>query len=177
MTNEIIIRLSPEFILARVVPTAAELAYGHEIAWLSARDIVAIAEAKRDSGLSLDTVEEALLMTSDDPDERDRLIRATDAAESQAKEQAANVWLFLGISALWAKRSELADPLEMLYQLISEFGYPEEAESLLSVPRRSSGVLLGQPEVEIRWQDYIQRKTEEYTSRSALPVSRRSSRP
>ena len=177
MSREIIIRLSPEFILARVVPTGAELAYGYEIGWLSAREIVAIVQAKSDSAVPLDAMEEALLTAGDDPYERDRLIGTADAGEGKAEEQASRVWLFLGISALWAKRSELADALEMLYQLISEFGYPEEVENLLYVPRSIAGLLLDQPDVEIRWQDYIQRKTEEYMSRPGLLASRPSSRP
>jgi hypothetical protein len=163
-SRSLILKLSPEFILRRVVPTAAELAYGYDIGWLSASDVRTVGQAKRDRGLHLDEAEEAFLTADGDSTDEDMLIRAL-GAQCPAGEDPSKVWLYLGISALWASRADYADDLVQLDILLDDFEFPEETLDLVYYMPAGLGEPVGRSAIERRWQNYIERKGLEYSSR------------
>lgn len=164
MNGELIIRLPPDFILSRTVPTAVELAHGYAIGWLSADDVRAIAQAKRDLGFDLSDMEVALLTAVHDFANDDAAIQRL-GTEVETEDDPRRVWLYLGIAALWTRRHDLAHPLDDLALLIATFGYPEEVLGLLHFMPVPPGEPVGVSVFEDRWRDYLEREGEYYRSR------------
>lgn len=167
MTDQLRFDLPASFVLARALPTPAELAYGYQDGWLRRADVVEIAVEKTRRGVSLTPPEEELvLLLADDLDRVDELTADLEIAD-QPTEDRARLWLFLSLAWLWERREEFTDPLETIEVLYAEFDYPEEISGLVRYMPPPPGEPTGVDAIEQRWRAYLERSAAMYEERSA----------
>ena len=152
------------FVVARAMPTGAELAYGFREGWLTRTDVVGVALAKYEANLPLSSTEEELaLVLSTDLERVDELIADLDTADEPA-ERRARLWLFLSLAWLLEHRHDFADPLEVIEMLYADFDYPEEIESLVRF-MPAAGPDAGVDAIERNWRAFVDRVRSEYDQR------------
>jgi len=167
MNDSVPFELPASFVLGRVVPTGAELAYGYRDGWLQRADVVEITVAKLNRGASLVAAEEEMvLLLADDLDRVDELIADLDVAD-QPTEDRARPWLFLALAWLWHHQGDFDDPLEVIELLYAEFNYPEEIRGLVRYMPALPGERTGQGAIYERWRMYLDRATSRYRERDA----------
>jgi hypothetical protein len=153
------------FVLTRVLPTGAELAYGFRHGWLRRPDVVRIALAKYEAGICLSAPEEELaLLLSDDFDQVDDLVSRLDA-QDEPVEQRARLWLFLALSWLHEHRDSFEDPFEVIEMLYADFGYPEEIRGLVRYMPPVPDQIAGLNAISDRWLTYLDRVGVDYRQR------------
>lgn len=157
------------FVVARVLPTGAEMAYGFRHGWLSRADVVAIALAKYQAGkVSCESEETLALLLSDDLDHVDDLLAELEKSD-QPFEEAAQVWLFLALSWLWENRHNYSDPFEVVEMLYADFGYPDAIKDLVRYMPAPSGQAVGLAAIDERWERWLDLVGDEYRHRRASP--------
>ncbi len=165
MTRLVDIELPASFIVQRVLPTGAEVAYGFQEGWLSRNAVIAIELAKYEAGLSLSSAEEELaLLLSDDVDRVDELVRNLEISD-EPTERRARLWLYLALAWLLDHRSDYDDVLEVIEMLYADFDYPEEIRSLVRFMPPGPGDRPGVEGIEQRWRDFVDRVGREYLER------------
>jgi hypothetical protein len=168
--NELVtFKLPASFILPRVFPTGAELAYGFRHGWVARADIVAIVKAKREAGVPMRELEEELLeVSSTDVDRFDEIMADLNVSD-EPTERRARVWLFLVLAALLENQSLVEDPLGMIEMLYADFDYPDEIRGLVRfMPPPAGQEPVGIKGIEARWREYVERVGAEYRKRGNL---------
>lgn len=152
------------FVVARAMPTGAELAYGFREGWLTRADVVAVALAKYEAELPLSSAEEDIaLLLSSDLDRVDELIADLEIVD-EPTEQRARLWLFLSLAWLLEHRQDFGDPLEVIEMLYADFDYPDEIQGVvrfMPAPGPDAGV----DAIERRWRALVDRLSAEYETR------------
>lgn len=152
------------FVVARAMPTGAELAYGFREGWLTRADVVAVALAKYKANLPLHSTEEELaLLLSADLERVDELIADLDIAD-EPTERRARLWLFLSLAWLLEHRQDFGDPLEVIEMLYADFDYPEEIEGMVGF-MPASDPDAGVDAIERKWRAFVDRLSSEYDQR------------
>ena len=168
MTDEhalIRFNIPASFVVARAMPTGAELAYGFREGWLTRADVVAVALAKYEADLPLSPAEEELaLLLSDDLDRFDDLIVDLEIVD-EPSEQRARLWLFLTIAWLFDHRQDFRDPLEVIEMLYADFDYPDEIQGLVRFMPTAPGEDASLEALEQRWRVFVDRLSAEYQQR------------
>ena len=183
MNRDLIKFLMPaEFVVARVILTPGELAYGYLQGWLADADAVSVAVA----GLGLVTqappsYEELALLLSDDYGRIPALI--SDLWEhSDSHDDCAGVWLFLALNWVFDHRAMHSDPLAIVEQLYADFDYPDAIEGFVRFMPARQGDSVGESALYDRWKVYLDNSREIFSTRSlarnaeSSPCARRSSR-
>jgi hypothetical protein len=171
MTRLMELQLPASFVVERVLPTGAEIAYGFREGWLSRQGVVDVALAKYEAGGPLGSAEEELaLLLSDDFDRVDDLITGLEVS-GQPAERRARLWLFLALAWLLEHRSDYGDPLTMIELLYADFDYPEEIRSLVRFMPPGPGQIASIEGIEQRWHDYVDRVGVEYRDRDPASAS------
>jgi hypothetical protein len=169
--NELVtFKLPASFILARALPTGAELAYGYRHGWVTQADVVAIVKAKCQAGEPLREPEEELMDVL--PIETDRFDQVIAELEisPEPTERRARLWLFLVLSALLENQSSFEDPLGIIELLYADFDYPEEIQGFVRfMPEPSGQPPIGVEGIKARWREYVGRVGAEYSHRSGPP--------
>lgn len=157
------------FVVARAMPTGAELAYGFREGWLTSVDVVAVALAKYEADLPLRSGEEELaLLLSEDLDRVDELITDLEIVD-EPSEQRARLWLFLALAWLLEHRQDFRDPLEVIEMLYADFDYPDEIQGLVRFMPTAPGEAAAVDALEQRWRAFVDRVTVEYQQRDLAP--------
>lgn len=165
MNDAVRFELRASFVLARAVPTAAELAYGYRDGWLRPADVVEIAVAKLNLGAQLAAAEEELaLLLADELEVVEELIVDLEVSD-QPTEERARLWLFLALAWLWEHRAKFDDPLEVIELLYAEFDYPEEISGLVRYIPAPPGGPTGPGTIEERWRAFLDQMAGEYRDR------------
>jgi hypothetical protein len=169
--NELVtFKLPASFILARALPTGAELAYGYRHGWVMQADVVAIVKAKCQAGEPLREPEEELIDVL--PIETDRFDQVIAELEisPEPTERRARLWLFLVLSALLENQSSFEDPLGIIELLYADFDYPDEIKGLVRfTPEPPGQPPIGVEGIKARWREYVERVGAEYNHRRVPP--------
>jgi hypothetical protein len=167
MTNEITFRIPADFVLARAIPTCAELAYGFRHGWLRPEDVVAIELAKLKQGLAMNSKEEelALLLPGDFEAVGDLIRKLENIPNNQ--ENPAALWIYLCLAWLFENRSSLSDPLGIVEVLYADFDYPEQMEEFIRYMPLREGQEAGVAAIYDRWEAYVARQAEYYKHRGS----------
>jgi hypothetical protein len=156
-------RIPASFILQRVFPTAAEVAFGYHRGWLRPTDVVEIALAKYKASQPLQKAEEALaLLLPEDIEKVDQLVPVL-ATSDEPTEQRERLWLFLVLDWLWEHQTDVEDPFEVIELLYADFEYPAEIKELVRFmppPNGTSSTL------KERWRAYLDQARAEYEERN-----------
>jgi len=153
------------FVVARAMPTGAELAYGYREGWLTSGDVVAVALAKYQADLALTSAEEELaLLLSADLDRVDELVADLEIVDEPA-EQRARLWLFLALAWLLEHREDFSDPLEVIEMLYADFDYPDEIQGLVRFMPAAPGDDASLDAIVRRWRAFVDRLSSEYEKR------------
>jgi len=156
------------FVLERMFPSAAELAWGFRRGWVSAEGVVAIALGKLIAGIYLPGPEEELaLLLSDDLDRVAELVADLEFVD-EPDERRARVWLFLALSWLLVRRHEFADPHEMIEMLYADFDSPAEIRDLVRYMQPEPGQPIGLSALDERWRAWIETVGWEYRDRQLM---------
>lgn len=167
MNDSVRFELPASFVLTRVLPTGAELAYGYREGWLRRSDVVGITVAKLNRGAPLAAAEDEMaLLLVDDLDRVDDLVGDLEFAD-QPTEDRARLWLFLALAWLWEHRDNFDDPLEVIELLYADFGYPDEICDLVRYMPAAPGGPTGRGAIEERWRSYLERTGAQYHERDA----------
>jgi len=161
--------ITASFVLERLVPTGGEIAYGFRHGWLQAEEVVALALAKLERGLSMTEIEKqiALLTPENDPWVVRNLVDRLDQSDGVLRDRS-SVWLFLALDWLYSQRREFADPLQLIEMLYADFGHPDEIDSLVRFMPAPSGVAIGTNAIEDRWHSYLDKKRTYFRSRTSI---------
>lgn len=158
-----------DFVLARALPTGAELAYGFRHGWLRRADVVTLALARYEAGSRLSQPEEQLaLLLSDELDRVDDLVAELEISDEPAEQRAA-LWLFLALAWLLDHRESFDDPHAVIEMLYADFGYPQEIQGLVRYMPPVTGPSPSPQAIDDHWRRYVERRTAEYRSRDDLP--------
>jgi hypothetical protein len=165
MTRLVEIELPAPFVVERVHPTGAEVAYGFRHGWLSRRGVVDVELARHEADLDLSSAEEELaLLLSDDLGRVDELVDQMEVSDEPV-EQRGRVWLYLALAWLLEHRSAYDDPLAVIEMLYADFDYPEDIRSLVRFMPPGPGDRPGVEGIEQRWSDFVARLGREYRER------------
>lgn len=160
--------LPVSFVLERVLPTGAELAWGYRHGWVSAESAVAIAVAKLEAGAYLSGPEEELaLLLSDDLDRVQELLKDLEFVGEPA-ELRARLWLFLSLAFVFERRDECDDPLGVVEDLYALFEYPDEIQGLVRYMPVPVGEPMGLDAVMQRWASWLASVGNEYRHRELM---------
>jgi hypothetical protein len=167
MTNLVQIDIPTEFILSRVIPTPAEMAYGYRHGRTTAGQLVELAEAKVASGLP--ATDEEVMLAQLLPDELEQVdgIVARIEGRRPANSDEFRVWLFLALAWLLHRRERLPDPLAVVEMLFEDFDHPPEIYGLLRYMPVRPDEALGIEAIEHRWTDYVEKTGAEFRQRTA----------
>ncbi len=155
------------FVIDRVLPTGAELAWGYSHGWVSPETAVAIALAKFEAGVYQPAPEEEIaLLLSDDLDRVPDLLSDLEFVDEPA-ERRARVWLFLALAYVFEHRREYADPLGAVESLYGMFDYPAEIQGLVRYMPTAAGST-GVDALMHNWEAWIGSLSEEYRNRRDL---------
>jgi len=150
------------FVVCRVRLEPGELAYGYVNGWLDDASTVGIAEELVAAGATLAQVQDlASLFKS----ELWRVQQIVDAIEPEPGSEPDRVWIFLSLAWLYEHRRDYADPLQVIEMLYSDFGYPEEIEGLVRFLPPPPGAPTGVQAIEERWREYLQQRSDMYSTR------------
>jgi hypothetical protein len=171
MTNLASFSIPTDFILSRVMPSAAELAYGFRAGRVSAEQLVEIEEAKVQGGHP--TTHEELQLAKLLPTELDEVEDIVARIETKEPERGDEfrVWLFLTLAWLLERRESIADPLAVVEMIFEDFDHPSEIYGLIRYMPVGPSEPRGLDAVFQRWIDYVHRSEEEFRRRSAKMVS------
>jgi len=151
MSRLVPLRFPASFVVARGLPTGAELGYGFREGWLDRRNVVEVALAKYKAGVVLVPAEEELaLLLSDELDRVEDLAASLEFSD-EPDERRARFWLFLALAWLLEHRSEYDNPLRVIEMLWTDFGYPDEIRNLIGFVPAEPGELIGTEAIECRW--------------------------
>ena len=166
--NELVgLQVPAEFVVALVLPTAAEIGFGLREGWLSRQDAILIAVAKYNRGAQLTGPElELVLLLPQDADRVDDLIDQLEVSD-EPTEQRARVWVFLTLAWVLEHRDSYDDPYEVVGMLFTDFDYPPEITRLVGFMPAPVGEPVGPSAIDKRWREYIERVSEEYRERNA----------
>ena len=160
--------LPVSFVLERVLPTGAELAWGYRHGWVSAEGAVAIALAKLEAGIYLPAPEEEVaLLLSDDLDRVQQLLEDLEFVDEPV-ERRARLWLFLALAHVFSRRCEFEDPLGVVEDLYALFEYPDEIQGLVRYMQAPVGEPMGVDAVMQRWAGWVASVGHEYRRRGLM---------
>ena len=160
------LQIPADFVVTRVLPTAAELAYGFRHGFLSPDDVIAVALAKYTAEIPLGPVEEQLaLLLSDQRDKVDELVGALEPADPT--ERPDRVWLYLALAWLLEHADEFDDPLHVIELVYADFEYPEEIRSLVRFLPPEPGEAPGVDGLWKRWRQWVEQAGAEYAARDS----------
>ncbi|HYD50111.1 MAG TPA: DUF2247 family protein [Terriglobales bacterium] len=161
-------RIPAEFVLARVTPSASELAYGFHHGWLEPRDVVAIAVAKYDKRSPLQPAEEELaLLVQQNLWRVDELVHRLESEDQISQEPAEKLWLFLSLAYLLDNSAAFSEPLRLVEGIYADFDYPEELQDFVRYMPLRAGDRPGPEGLLSRWRAYVERRSDHYKQRSA----------
>jgi hypothetical protein len=167
MRHELVVfNIPADFILARLIPTSAELAYGVHNGWLSRDDLVTIALAKLERGVDSTGPEEQLLVLSPNDHYTFEELLDVMATSYEPVERRARVWLFLALSWLLENLDDFDDPLGVIELLYADFEYPEEIQGLVRFMPPPPGQPTGLTALDNNWHHYVERVGKEYRERN-----------
>jgi hypothetical protein len=157
------------FVMNHVALRARELAYGFKHGWLTAADAVQLVIASLEAGAPLSQCEEEIALLR--PTELGQMPFLIDELERvSAKEtDPAAVWLFLALAWIYGHRTSFYDPLGMIEMLYADFGYPDEIKRFVRFMPASPGLATGLDAIAENWRAYVEKKTEEYRTRTRRP--------
>lgn len=156
------------FVLERVVPTGAELAWGYRHGWVSGESAIAIALAKLEAGACLPAPEEELaLLLSDHLDRVQELLEDLEFVDEPA-ERRARLWLFLALAYVLDRREQFEDPLGVVEDLYALFEYPDEIQGLIRYMPGPVGEPMGVDAVMQRWASWVASVGQEYRHRELM---------
>jgi|SRR5579884_2447443 len=165
MTRLVELELPALFVVERVLPTGAEVAYGFREGWLSRQGVVEVELAKYKAQRKLPPAEEELaLLLSDDLDRVDELIAELEVSDEPA-ERRARLWLYLAMAWLLDHQSHYKDPLEVIEMLFADFDYPDEIRNLVRFMPPGPGDRAGVEGIQERWRAFVDRVGREYRER------------
>lgn len=159
-------QIPARFVLARLLPTPAELVYGYQHGWLADSDVVTIAVAVLESGRTLSQPEVGLaLLLSEDIGQVATLVGDLETTAG-VEATAAAAWLFLALSWLYEHRTDVSDPFEVIEILYADFDYPADMQGLVRFMPPAPGEATGLAAIEERWRAYISRLAASYRRRT-----------
>lgn len=165
MNRLVSFRIPADYVMARAVPTAPEIACGVEQGWLSPFDAVTIAVEKLARGCLLMPPEERLaLLLADDLDEVPALVSELGVG-FEPMELRERLWLFLALDWLADHRGDFDDPYEVIEKLYADFGYPTEIAGLVRWMPVAEGEPTGLAAIDERWQTYLDAARAAYLAR------------
>jgi hypothetical protein len=165
MNRLVSFRIRADYVMARAVPTAPEIACGVEQGWLSPSDAVAIAVEKLDRGCLLTPPEERLaLLLVDDLDEVPALVSELGVG-FEPMELRERLWLFLALDWLADHREDFDDPYEVIEMLYADFGYPAEISGLVRWMPVAEGEPTGIGAIDEKWGRYLASTRQLYVAR------------
>jgi len=161
-------RIPAGFVLARVLPTPAELVHGFERGWVSEPDVVEISLAMYGAGGAPAAIENLALLLSDQLSRVPDLVEELKNLISAEGDAAARVWLFLALAWVHENEGDFLDPYEVVEMLYADFDYPSAIEGLVRFMPPPAGEPVGMSALDARWEAYLSAEAEWFRARGAL---------
>ena len=166
MSDLVKFRIPVPFVLARLLPTPAELGYGFEHGWIGENEAIGLALAMYEECEVPPEIEEIALLLAD---EAWRVPELIDRAKGSAGDDGSRAWLFVALAWVAENQDDFLDPYEAIEMLYADFGYPDAIAGLVRFIPPPPGEPVGMTALDARWRAYLKAESDWFSARRRGP--------